>query len=136
VCPNEGLCLAAGNTGSASNYPGPQIDLGQLDEGEKEVGYELEETAAPLRVWHHHVTLVAMAQAFLGTRRAERKAKEGPPPSTEEVAQEIHSRVVRRILQQAEAAKDPREREERMNRLWALHDAPLEVRQGRVVVRD
>jgi SRSO17 transposase len=85
--------------------------------------------------WHHHVTLVAMAQAYLVTMRREWKAR-GHSPSVEAVAEELHARVVRRILQQAEEAKDPKVREDRMNRLWALHDTPLEIRGGKVIVRD
>ncbi|MCI4327034.1 MAG: IS701 family transposase [Thermoplasmata archaeon] len=86
--------------------------------------------------WHHHMTMVAMAQAFLASRKAERGGKGGPPPSVEQVAEEIHARVVRQILRQAEAATDPKVREERMNRLWALHDAPLVIRGGRITIAD
>jgi SRSO17 transposase len=84
--------------------------------------------------WHHHLTMVAMAQAFLASLKSERGRTGGPPPSVEQVAEEIHARVVRRILQQAESATDPRVREERMNRLWALHDAPLKIHGGRITI--
>lgn len=85
--------------------------------------------------WHHHLTMVAMAQWFLAGLRA-KPGRRGPPPSVEEVAEEIHARVVRRILEQAESATDPRVREEGMNRLWALHDTPLTIRGGRIRVLD
>lgn len=84
--------------------------------------------------WHHHLTMVAMAQAFLATLRRPRGRKGGPPPSPEAAADEIHRRVVCRIGERAPAAEDPQVREERVSRLWALHDAPLEIHDGRVTV--
>lgn len=84
--------------------------------------------------WHHHMTMVAMAQAFLATVRAGRGSRGRPSPSVEQVAEEIHARVVQRLLAQAESATDPSVREERLNRLWALHDTPLTIRNGRIII--
>ena len=43
---------------------------------------------------------------------------------------------MKRIFQQTEKARDPTVREERLNRRWALHDTPLQIRRGKIQIRD
>ena len=50
VCPSEGLCLFAENTGPAKDYPWPRSEPHQIEEEGWDVESELEETADRLRV--------------------------------------------------------------------------------------
>ena len=84
--------------------------------------------------WHHHVTLAAMAHAFLMMLRADVQDPKRSSPSLEEVATVLHGVVMQRILSQAKEIEDPRLRDQVWERACGLADIPLRSRRGRWVV--
>ena len=84
--------------------------------------------------WHHHVTLAAIAHAFLMMLRADSQEPKRGLPSLEAVETVLHGVVMQRVLSQAKQIEDAQLGDQVWERACGLADIPLRSRRGRWVV--
>jgi len=81
--------------------------------------------------WHHHVTLVALAQAFLVTMRSAEARKSRKLPSVPNVRKWMQARVAAPLLNAVLDSEERRERKTRVIYLTQVFGIPVRMKRGR-----